>query len=82
MFCGGHGETQGEMRFADAGRSEEHHILLALDEAEGVQALDLLAFDSGLKTEIEIAERLHRGQACGAHGRLQASRVAQLDVRA
>ncbi len=38
-------ETEREVRFADAGRPEEDDILLPLDEAERVQALDLLAFE-------------------------------------
>jgi hypothetical protein len=30
---------------ADARRAEQHHVLLALDEVELVQALDLLALE-------------------------------------
>lgn len=36
-------------------------------KAEGVQALDLLAFERGLKGEVEVGERLHRGEPRRAH---------------
>lgn len=36
----GDGETDGEMRFADAGRAEKDDILPALNEGERVQALE------------------------------------------
>ena len=45
-----------------------------------MQALDLLAFDAGLEGKIELGQRLHGGQARGAHGGLQAAVVAQHDL--
>ena len=51
----GDGETDRQVRLADARRPEEDHILAALDEAELVQALDLLAPQRRLKREVEVA---------------------------
>src|SRR5262249_30396242 len=59
---------------------EEHNILLPLDEAQGVQALELLAFDARLKGEVKVRECFHRRQSRTAHGRLQATRIAERDV--
>lgn len=44
------------MRFSDAGRPGEDDILAALDEAELVQAFDLLTTQGGLEGEIEVTE--------------------------
>jgi hypothetical protein len=41
---------------AHAGRTEEDHILPALQEAQRVQTLELLALERGLKAEIKIGE--------------------------
>ena len=78
---GGDGETDRQVRFADAGRPEEDHILAALDEAELVQALDLLAAQRRLKGEIEVAELLDDRQSAGAHRGLQPPVIAQLNLR-
>lgn len=43
------GETDGKVRLADTGRTEEDDVFLAFDEAERVEAVDLLAFDTRLK---------------------------------
>ena len=51
---GGDGEADRQVRLPDAGRAEEDHILPALDEAELVQALDLLAPQRRLKREVEV----------------------------
>ena len=77
---GGDGEADRQVRLAHAGRAEKHHVLLALDEAELVQALDLLALDRGLEGEVEVAERLDRRQPRGAHRGLQPAVVAQGDL--
>ena len=47
----GRGDRQayGQVRFADPGRAEQDHVLASIDEAELVQALDLLALDAGLE---------------------------------
>ena len=50
----------------DAGRTEQDHVLPSVQEAELVQALDLLALDGGLEGEIELVQRLHRRQTRGA----------------
>ena len=49
-------------------RPEKDHVLPPLDEAEGVEALDLVAFDTRLEAEVEVGERLH--------GREPAARMA------
>lgn len=69
------------MRLADAGRAEEDHILGALDEAELVQTLDLLAPQRRLKGEVEVVQLLHRRQPTRAHRRLQPAIVPELDLR-
>jgi hypothetical protein len=78
----GDGERDREMRLPDAGWAEEDHVLPALDEAEGVQALDLLALHARLEAEVEIGERLHGGQARGAHGGFEPPVIAERDLRA
>jgi hypothetical protein len=54
------------MRLPDAGWAQEDHILATLDEAQLVEAFDLLTPERGLKREVEVAELLDRGQATGA----------------
>src|SRR5690606_12015885 len=54
----GDGKADGQVRLADARRSKEDHILAPLDEAELVQAFDLLATERRLKGEVAVAELL------------------------
>src|SRR5262245_55029716 len=68
---GGDGETDRQVGLPDPRRAEEDDILAALDEAELVQTLDLLAAQRRLKGEVEVVELLDHGQPAGAHGRLQ-----------
>ena len=49
----GDGETDRQVRLADARWSEADHILPTLDEAELVQTFDLLATHRGLERKIE-----------------------------
>src|SRR5689334_21131865 len=79
-LSGRNGETDRQVRLADARWAEEDHVLFALDEAERVQAVDLLPFDRRLKREIKLGERLHNGQPRGTHRRLQPAIVAQGDL--
>ena len=69
------------MCLPDAGRTEEDHILPTLDEAEVMQALNLLPPQRGLEGEVEVVELLDDGQAAGAHRRLQPPVIAQLNLR-
>jgi hypothetical protein len=69
------------MRFADARRRQEDDILVALDEAELVQAIHLLAAHGRLEGEIKVVELLDDGQSAGPHRGLQPSVVAQLNLR-
>jgi hypothetical protein len=75
------GETDREMRFADAWRAEENDILSALDEAELMQTFDLLAPQRRLKGEIKVPELFDDGQATGTHRGLQPPIVAELRLR-
>ena len=54
----GDGETDRQVRLADARRPEEDHILPTLDEAELMQTFDLLATHRRLEREVEVAELL------------------------
>src|SRR5579862_9617878 len=74
------GEADRQMRLANPRWTQEHDVLLAIDEAELVQTLDLLALDRGLKGKIEALERLDRRQPRGAHRRLEPAVVAQLNL--
>ena len=55
-------EADRQVRFPDAWWAEQDHVLAAVQEAELVQALDLLALDAGLEGEVELIERLHSRQ--------------------
>src|SRR5690606_30847614 len=79
LSCGDR-EADRQVCLADARRSEEDHVLPALDEAELVQALDLLAADRGLEGEVELIQRLDRRQPRRAHRGLQPTVVAQGDL--
>ena len=52
------GQADRQMCLADAWRAEEDHVLLARQEAELVEVVDLLALDRGLEREVEVLERL------------------------
>src|SRR5690348_11459757 len=75
----GHRETQREVCFPHAGRSEQDDIFFSLDEAQGVETLDLLALEARLKREIEIRERLRRRESRGAHRCLEPAIIAEHD---
>ncbi len=77
---GGDGEGDRQVRLADAGGPEEDDVLPALDEAEFVQGVDLFALDRGLEAEVELGQRLERGQSDGTHGGGKAAAVAQRDL--
>jgi len=68
------------MRLTDARRPEEDDILLALEELQGVQALELVALDRRLKREVEVVECLHRRQSCAPHRRLESALIAKGDM--
>src|SRR5688572_24847972 len=70
-----------EMGFADPWWAQEDDVFPPLDEAELVKTLHLLATERRLEGEIKLGEPLDRGQSTGAHGGLQASVVAELNLR-
>ena len=63
-------------------RPEKDYVLPPLDEAEGVEALDLVAFDTRLEAEVEVGERLHGREPGGPHGGLEPALIAKRDVAA
>jgi len=69
------------MGFTDAGWPEEDDVLVALDEAELVEAVDLFALDRGLEGEVELLDGLDRRQPGLAHCRLYPAVVAKRDLR-
>src|SRR5690606_15752082 len=79
-LSGGDREADRQMCFPDARRSEQDHVLPALDEAELVQALDLLAADRGLEGEVELLQGLYRRQPRRAHRGLEPAVVTQGDL--
>lgn len=55
---GGDRQANREMGLPDAWRPQQHDIFPALQEAQGVEAIDLLALERGLKADVEVGERL------------------------
>jgi hypothetical protein len=45
-LAGPHGQPDGQVGLAGAGRAEEHHVFLARDEVEGAQVGDGVAFEA------------------------------------
>src|SRR6266496_5548630 len=78
---GGDREADREVGLPHTGRPEEDDVFFALDEAERVQAVELLAFDRRLEAEVEVGERLHGRQTRGAHGGGEPAGIAQRDLR-
>jgi hypothetical protein len=60
----------GEVSLADAGRTEEQHVLGACDEAPGGELAHELLVDGGLELEVELLEGLDGGEVgdLDAHG--------------
>jgi hypothetical protein len=78
----GDGETDGQVRFPHAGRAEQDDVFPPIDEAEIVEAVELLALERGLKREVKVGERLHGWEARGPHSGLEAAVIAQRDMGA
>ena len=74
------GEAGRQMGLTDTGRPEEDNIRAPLDEAELVQAFDLLTTQRGLEGEIEVPELLDHRQPARAHRGLQSPVVAELNL--
>ncbi len=79
-FGRGDGEADRQVGLPDAGGSEEHHILPALDEAQRMETLQLVPPDARLEAEVEVGQGLHGGEPGGAHGGLQSALIAERDV--
>ena len=71
-----------QVGLADAGWAEEDDVLLAFNEAERGQALDLLALQGRLEAEVEVGECLHSRQPTAPHRGLEAPIVPKRDLRA
>ena len=50
------GEADGEVGFADAGRSDEQHVGGGLEVAAGAELVDQLAVDAGLGVVVEVVQ--------------------------
>src|SRR5438128_6942968 len=64
------------MALAGSGRSQQHNVLLGVQEVELAEVLDHLLFDRALEGEVELLERLAGGEARRADAALAAVRVA------
>jgi len=73
------GEGDGKVRLADAGRSEEYHVLGLVDEAEGTELGDLAGIDGGLEVEVELVESLAGGESGHVEAGLEIAGSAGLD---
>ncbi len=82
VLGGGDRQTDGQMGLAHAGRTEEDHVLLPFDKAESRQRLDLLALERGLKSEVEVGERLDRRKPTAPHRRLKSAIIPKADLSA
>ena len=70
------------MRFAGAGRSEQDHVLFAVQEVELPEMLDHCLFDRALEGEVELLERLAGGEPGGLDPALAAVALAGGDLGA
>jgi hypothetical protein len=66
LLEGGDQVRQGHVVHTTA-RLRVDHVFLALQEAERVEAFQLLALDAGLEGEVEVAQGLDRGEPGAAH---------------
>jgi hypothetical protein len=74
------GERGREVGLAGAGWAEEDHVLLAVEEVELAEMLDDLFFDRALEGEVELLQRLARGEPGGFDSLLAAGGVAGGDL--
>src|SRR5690242_10717566 len=70
------------MGFSDTWWPQKHDVFPPLDEAELMETFHLLPTKRRLEGEIKLGEPLDDGQPTRAHRGLQASVVAQLNLRA
>jgi hypothetical protein len=68
------------MRFAGAGRAEQHDVLLAGEEVELAEVQDVGLLDRALEGEVELLQRLARREAGGLDAGLAAVAVAAVDL--
>jgi hypothetical protein len=57
-------ERDRQMRLAGAGRFEQDHVFLGVQEVELAEVLDHLLLDRALEGEVELLERLAGGEPC------------------
>ncbi len=69
-----------DQRLAGAGRAEQDDVLLAGEEVELAEVQDRLAPQAGLEGEVELLERLARGEARGLDPALAAVAVAAVGL--
>src|SRR5690242_10835985 len=68
------------MRLAGAGRAEQDDVLAAGEEVELAEVQHRVAADRGLEGEVELLERLARGEAGALDPGLAAVAVAAVDL--
>src|SRR5581483_11364961 len=73
-------ERDGEHRLADAGRPDQQHVALVLDEAQGGELVDELAVESGLGVVVDLGQRLRAGEAGKAQPPLEPAALGRLDL--
>src|SRR5207302_5507084 len=78
----GASEGDGEVGLADAGWSEEEHILRLGDEAASGELANESLIDRGLRLEVETVEGLHRGKMSDGHAHRDALALLGVDLAA
>ena len=73
-------ETGREVGLAGAGRPEEHDVVLGLDEVEGAEMGDHVAFEGALVVEVEVLEGLAGREPGGPDPDLAAVVLAGRDL--
>jgi hypothetical protein len=77
---GAQAEANGQVRFANAGWSDEDDVAVLLDEPQRREFGDQLPVDAGLKVEVEIVEALADGELRGPDPRAEPSRLRSGDL--
>jgi len=80
LLSGLEGEGDHKVALAHSRGPEEDHVLVALHEAQLMEALHLVTLDGRLEREVEVLDALDRGKSGRAHGGLEAPVAAKLDL--
>ncbi|HEY6176470.1 MAG TPA: hypothetical protein VIX73_18565 [Kofleriaceae bacterium] len=69
-----------DMRFPDAGSTDQQDVLVTLDEAARREVDDLGLRDLRVEVKVEVLERAHALEARAADARLELLGIATLDL--